>query len=117
MSLIDNMMDKCILLDKVRTPDGEGGYYTEWKEGADIDVAITLDTTMQARTAEKEGVTSLYTLTTKKNVPLNFHDVIKRKKDGAIFRVTSNANEKVSPMVSSLDMHQVNGERWELTND
>lgn len=115
MSLIDAMMDECIIMNKIKTSDGEGGSITTWIEGAEILVAITTDMSMSARVAEREGVTSTYTLTTKRENALDFHDVIKRKKDGKIFRVTSDANDKMSPAVSSLDMAQATAERWTLT--
>lgn len=77
--------------------------------------AITTDSTMQTKIAEAQGVTSVYTITTSRNVMLEFHDVIKRVQDGAILRVTSNAEDKVSPNYGTLDIAQVSAERWKLT--
>ena len=34
MSLINEFLQDCILMDKKRTSDGEGGFITEWVEGA-----------------------------------------------------------------------------------
>lgn len=115
MSLIDEMMDSCVIMNKSKVPDGEGGFVTEWNEGAEILVAIVNDSSMQARIAEKEGVTNTYTLTTRRDNALEFHDVIKRVKDGATFRVTSEASEKKSPIVASMDMAQCSAEKWSLT--
>lgn len=66
MSLINEFLQDCILMDKKRTSDGEGGFITEWVEGAKIQAAIVRDTSMSARVAEKEGVTATYTITTAK---------------------------------------------------
>lgn len=115
MNLIENMMESFSVMDKVRTPDGEGGFNTTWKESATIMAAITLDSTMQSRIAEAQGVTSVYTVTTSRNVLLEFHDVLKRQSDGEIFRVTSNASDKKSPNYGTLDIAQVTAERWKLT--
>ena len=115
MSLLDYMMDECVFMNKAKVPDGQGGFITEWTEGAPIMVAIVHDASTQAKIAEKEGVTSLYTLTTFRENELEFHDVIKRLSDNAIFRVTSNSHDKLSPKVSTLNMAQVSAERWELT--
>lgn len=115
MSLIDSMMDDCVLMNKIKVSDGEGGYIVEWSEGAPIQCAIVLDQTMQARIAEKQGVSSVYTITTKKDLKLEYHDVLKRKKDGKIYRVTSDYADKESPSISTLDIAQVIAERWELT--
>lgn len=113
--LIDNFMEPCALMEKKRVSDGAGGFITTWEDGAEFDAAIVRDTTMQARIAEKEGVSSVYTVTTRRGTVLDFHDVFKRVADGATFRVTSNGGEKQSPTIGTLDIAQVTAERWELT--
>ncbi len=115
MSLVDAMMEPCVILNKVKVPDGEGGSMNTWEDGPEIQAAITQDTTMQARIAEKEGVTSTYTVTTSRSVQLDFHDVIRRLRDGQIFRITSEPGDKQSPIVSNLDIAQATAEKWELT--
>ena len=86
MNMIEEGMTACAVMTKVRVPDGEGGFTTEWTEGAGFQAAITFDSSLQAKIAEKQGVKSLYTVTTAKNAKLDFHDVIKRLSDGKIFR-------------------------------
>lgn len=113
--LITYMMTPCVLMEKKRTPDGEDGFLVQWAEGADFDAVIVHDQTMQARIAEKEGVTSVYTVTTRRGTLLEYHDVFKRVSDGAVFRVTSNGGDKKSPEFGTLDIAQVTAERWELT--
>lgn len=114
MSLIDNAMTDLVMLEKRRTPDGEGGFITEWKEGVYFQAAITFDTSINARIAEKQGVTSVYTVTTRKAAVLDFHDVFKRISDGKVFRVTSDGDDKQTPESSSLNMRQVTAEEWSL---
>lgn len=115
MSLIDAMMEPCHIINKIKVSDGEGGYSTEWVDGADIRAAIVLDETMQARIGQQQGVTSVYTITTRKDVVLEYHDVIRRDSDGKVFRITSDPGDKVSPNVSTLDISQVTAEKWSLT--
>lgn len=115
MSLIDYMKSKCILMEKKRTPDGAGGFTVKWDDGVTIDAAIVFDTSMQARMAEQQGVTSLYTITVSRNIPLEYHDVLKRVSDGKIFRITSDNDDKISPAVSTLDIRQCTAEEWQLT--
>lgn len=117
MSLLTEAMETCQMLDKTKAPDGYGGYVNTWSEGVTFNAAITFDTSMQARTAEKQGVTSLYTVTTAKNITLEYHEVFKRLKDGKIFRVTSDGDDKYTPDSASLNMRQVTCEEWELPND
>lgn len=115
MKLVENMMEDCRLIEKKRVPDGAGGFETTWVEGADFQAAIIRDTSLDARIAEKSGVTSVFTVTTHRSCQLAYHDVFKRLSDGKTFRVTSDAGDKVSPQVSGLDMAQVTAEKWELT--
>ena len=114
MSLLEEAMVDVVLLEKHRTPDGEGGFITEWQEGAYFKAAITFDTSMEARIAEQQGVTSRYTVTTKKAAMLFYHDVFKRLKDGKIFRVTSDGDDKFTPNSAKINMRQVTAEEFEL---
>ncbi len=116
MSLLDEMKTACVMLDKKRTPDGEGGFTTSWVEGAKFIAAIILDSSIEARVAEKQGVTGLYTVTTDKNAKLEYHDVFKRLYDGKVFRVTSDGDDKQTPARASFQMSQVTAEEWELTS-
>lgn len=115
MSLIEESMEQCVMMDKIRQPDGEGGFITLWIEGATLPASITFDSSMQARIADKQGVKSLYTITTNKNAALEYHDVLKRKKDGKIFRVTSDGDDKQTPGRATFGQYlQVTAEEWVL---
>lgn len=112
--MIKSFSVPCTLIEKQRVPDGEGGFTTSWVDGAKFDAAIVLDNSTQARIAQKEGVTNLYTVTTSTNAALDFHDVFRRESDGQIFRVTSNGDDKQSPKIASFDIQQVSAEEWTL---
>ena len=116
MSLLSEQMEKCIMLDKVTEADGYGGYISTYVEGAEFEAVAVLDTSMQARIAEKQGVTNLYTVTTSKSINLQYHDVFKRKRDNKIFRVTSDGDDKKTPGSATLNMRQVSAEEWSLPN-
>lgn len=117
MSLLTDAMEQCVMLNKQTIPDGYGGYVTTWAEGAEFIAAITFDTSLQARVADKEGVTSLYTVTTERALTLEYHDVFRRLSDGKIFRVTSDGDDKYTPNTASLDMRQVTAEEWSVSNN
>jgi len=117
MSLIEEMMETCILVNETKVSDGEGGWRIAYSNGPTIKAAITNDTSIQARTAESQGVTSTYTITTTRLNKLGFHWIIKRQSDGKTFRVTSEPTDKMSPGVSSLDISQVTAESWKLPNE
>lgn len=114
MSLLSESMESCIMLDKRTVSDGYGGFVTEWIPGAPFDAAIVLDSSMQARIGEKQGVTALYTITTKKNINLQYHDVLMRSSDSKIFRITSDGDDKHTPESAGLNMRQVSAEEWSL---
>ena len=114
MSLLTEQMEDCTMLDKVTAPDGYGGVESVYVDGAPFKAAAVLDNSMQARTAEKQGVTALYTVTTEKKINLQFHDVFRRESDKKIFRVTSDGDDKHTPASATLNMRQVSAEEWEL---
>ena len=113
MSLLSNAMEKCVFLNKGRVNDPEGGYKTEREEGAEFDAAIVFDNSMEARTAEKAGVSSRYTVSVPKGVRLEYHDVFKRQRDGKILRVTSDGDDVQTPNVASFQIAQVSAEEFD----
>ena len=114
MSLLNSAMTPCIMMDKATRPDGQGGIVHTWTDGAEIDAAIVFESSVQARTAEKQGVTSLYTVTVSKAVQLDFHDVIRRLSDGKILRITSNGDDNKAPEMASplMQVRQYSAEEW-----
>lgn len=114
MSLLSDAMESCTMLNKKTMSDGMGGFVVTWEEGASFNAAIVFDTSIQARIAQKQDVTSLYTVTTSKALTLEYHDVFRRESDGKIFRVTSDGDDKKTPAKSTLDMRQVTAEEWRL---
>lgn len=112
--LLQEAMEKCVMLNKQTASDGYGGYMTTWADGAEFDAAIVLDTSIEARTAAKQGVTALYTITTSKALNLQYHDVFRRQEDGKTFRVTSDGDDKKTPASALLDMRQVSAEEFML---
>ena len=116
MSLLSEAFEKCNMMDKTTVADGYGGYITTYSEGAEVSCAIVLDSSIQAKIAEQQGVTGVYTITTKKNVNLQYHDVIKRASDNKVFRVTSDGDDKATPASAGLNMRQVSAEEWGIPN-
>lgn len=117
MSLLTENYEPFNFIEKSWKPDGEGGFATVWSEGAEFYAHARLDKSIQAKIAEKQGVTSLYTITTNKSLTLVKNDVIKRKEDGATFRITSNGTDDKTPNSAGLDMRQVSAELWVIPND
>lgn len=114
MSLLSESMTTCVLLDKQRIPDGEGGFTENWVDSVNFEAAIVFDTSMEARIGSKQGVTSRYTVTVPRGIRLSFHDVFRRISDGKIFRVTSDGDDKVTPPSASFAFSQVTAEEWSV---
>ena len=114
MSLLDNAMTPCVMMDRTTASDGAGGYIPICVEGAEFDAAITFDTSIQARVGEVQGVKSLYTVTTRKSMNLQGRDIFKRLEDDKVFRVTSDGDDNKTPPSARLNMRQVTAEEYVL---
>ena len=115
MSLLEDFGKACVLMEKKRVADGAGGYITTWEEGVEFTNHQALDTSMEARRAEKEGVTSVYSALVRSDFPIEYNDVFKDTETGQTYRVTSNPEEKVAPRSSTLPLKYFTAERWALT--
>lgn len=114
MSLLTDAFESCTMLHKTTGDDGYGGETTAWVDGATFQAAITFDSSMEARIAQAQGVRSMYTVTTQKSKVLEYHEVFRRSRDGKIFRVTSDGDDKFTPDSATLNMRQVTCEEWEI---
>lgn len=112
MSLLTDAMESCTMLDKITSDDGYGGTKQTYVAGASFTAAIVFDTSIEARVADKQGVTSRYTVTTPRGITLEYHDVFRRNRDGKVFRVTSDGDDKYTPKSATLDMRQVTAEEF-----
>ena len=117
MSLLSEAMENCIYITRTKVSDGFGGYIDIFVEGVQFKAAIVFDTSIQARIGEKQGVSSRYTVTTDKSMVLLYHDMFKRERDGKIFRVTSDGDDKFTPKSAGINMRQVTAEEFVPTNN
>ncbi len=113
--LLSAINEKFCIMEKRRVDDNAGGANTAWVEGLEFDVAPSLDNTTEARIGEAQGLTSVYTFLIPKGIDLVYHDVIRRKKDGKTFRITSDSGEEQTPTISAMNLRSVSAEAWELT--
>lgn len=117
MTLVDEMMEPCVMLDRQTASNGMGGYTQTYTDGAMFEAAILKDSTTNARIAEKNGFTESYTVYVYKgSIALDFHDVFRRERDGLVFRVTGNANDSRPPASATdpMQLATVPAERWVL---
>ena len=114
MSLLEQIMTPCKLYNHIKQDDPYGGYTEEWQEGASFEAAIAKDSSTEATIAQQQGVSEIFTVVTRQNFLLSYHDVFKRVSDGAIFRVTSNITDSKTPRVATFQFGQVTAEKWVL---
>lgn len=117
MSLLDSMMEECKILNHIREDDPFGSYVDTWQEGATFNATIIKNTTTEAQIAAKQGIDELFTVVTKKDFLLEFHDAFKRVSDGQVFRVTSNGKDSEAPEASTVKITKVTAEKWVIPND
>lgn len=117
MSLLEENMQDFVIINKAIVDDGYGGTVTTWADGATIQGAITYSSSSITRIAQALGSTSVYTITVKKDIELDFHTVLRRVEDGKIFRVTANSDDNKTPKGAGLNMRQYSCEEWSLTDN
>lgn len=115
MALYENFYVACTKKTKTTTPDGQGGYATEWANGDTFNAAIVKNSSIEAKVAEKQGLTELYTITFPITITLEFHDVFVRNSDSQAFRVTSDYKNNEPPSVATFKFRQVTAEEWVLS--
>lgn len=69
---------------------------------------------MEARRAEKEGVTSVYSALVEKSVPIEYNDYFRDEETTQTYRVTSDPTEKETPRSSTLSLKYFTAERKAL---
>ena len=115
MSLLTEAFEEFKIMNKAIVDDGYGGTTRDWTEGISIYGAMMLNTSTQSKIAESMGAIGAYTLTVRKNVLLDFHDVLKRVKDGKTFRLVNDSDDMKTPDSASLNMRQYSAEEWTLS--
>lgn len=114
MSLLENAFEDFTVLNFIKVSDGYGGTEDVWTDGPTFKGALVYDNSTQMKVAQAMGVTASYTLTVKKNVVLDYHNVIRRESDKKIFRLTTNSDDKKTPEEAALNMRQYSAEEWKL---
>ena len=111
-ALFERMRTACTHLSHGTKSDGEGGTVSTWDEGRTFMATIVRDSSTEARVAEHEGVSNVYTVTTSE--VLSHGDVFRRRSDGQTFRVTSDSDDMNAPSMATFTFSQVSAEEWRL---
>jgi hypothetical protein len=114
VNLLESMMDECVMMDKTTVTSPMGGFNTVWVEGAEFKAFVRKESAPEIRVAEQDGANEMFTVVVPMEISLEYHDVFKRLKDGKIFRVTSDGDDKYTPQSATLDMRQVTAEEYTI---
>ena len=114
MSLLSQAFEDFIVMDKTTVDDGYGGTKKTWTEGITISGAIVYNNSAASKIAESTGTVGAYTLTVRKNVLLDFHDVIKRISDQKVFRLVNDSDDLKTPNSATLNMRQYSAEEYSI---
>ena len=115
MSLLEANFTDFTIINKAKVPDGYGGVTTQWTDGATFRGVMVYDSSNEMLIAQAMGSKSVYVLTVRRDMQLDYHDVVRREKDSKIFRITQNSDDQQTPKSAGLDMRQYRAEEWELT--
>ena len=115
MNIVERNMTPCVMLDRTIVRDNYGAAVTTWTEGEKFTAAIAQNSSSQRETDGIHRASRAYTVTTRKETVLKYHDSFRRLSDGKIFRATSDSN--IPPVGASFDMRQVTAEEWAGGND
>lgn len=116
LSLLDSMMEQCRILNHIREDDPYGSSVDYWADGATFDATIIKNSSPEVMVAEKQGISEIFTVVTRKGFQLDYHDVFRRLSDGQVFRVTSNVTDSEAPEASTIKIAKVTAEKWVLPN-
>lgn len=112
-TLIDAMMQPCVIRQPTITPDGEGGSSVTWSDGPKIRAAITAHRSTKIREGEHDTTRDTHNVTT----PIDTEDLtllaVIRDGRGRTYRILSEPRE--FPHVMSKRYKRYSAEAWEET--
>lgn len=98
------------IIDYISKSDGLGGVIWEQVPGVSFRAGIFLNNSNEAVIAGRVGNKAIFTVQTDLNVELEQNDVILRKKDGRMYRITGNAIDMTTPSVAMEQFREVSAE-------
>ena len=117
MSLMDGFRYHCVMLNFTAQPDGAGGFRKAWREGMTFYPAIVEKTQTEPENGEKKQAKAFYEIYVPRYTQIKYHDVFRRLSDGRVFRVTSNPDDKRTPLCATFSFAVVTAEEWRLPDD
>lgn len=114
VSLVEKMKTECIRLAQTSEADGAGGHRTTWTEEGRFNASIVEKSHTEPENGEKKRAKAFYDVFIPREEDIRYHDVFRRVSDGRVFRVTSNPDDKKTPLMSHMSFAIVSAEEWRL---
>lgn len=111
MALSDYLDVDFVVMDKKSSPDPFGGVLYEYTEGAPFKGGMVANNTTEMRIAQQEGAKALYTLVVNKKIVLSRDQIVRRMKDRADFRLTTDTGDMSTPKNAENQFSQATMER------
>ena len=109
----EGILGQYVVLNRNLTSDGLGGQEYTIVEGLTFQGVLILNTSIEGQIAQKQGVTGIYTFAYPKSLTIPPKTILRRIKDGKIFRTTDNDGVP-TPDMSTLDMKTTRLEDYTL---
>ena len=109
----EGILGQYVVLNRNLTNDGLGGQEHTIVEGLTFEGVLILNTSIEGQIAQKQGVTGIYTFAYPKNLNIPPKTILRRVKDGKIFR-TTDIDGVPTPDMSTLDMKTTRLEDYTL---
>lgn len=118
--IIDALAEPVVKIDEISVSDGEGGFITEYREGAPFTATITLDASLSSaikatKVAQKESETKRYKVSTPINAKLKQGDIIKRVEDGKLFRIITSSDETAK--IATIRINITKAKEWVMPSE
>lgn len=112
--MMASFAQECVLLEKTRGPDGQGGSTTMWREGMKFTAYFEDEVNTEANIAGQQGYKATHRVYVNRNMQLGTDDVFKRGSDGRKYRVNRETPDKKTPTTSAMRLRLILCEDWEM---
>lgn len=107
---LEDFYEDFIFMDYVSVSDGLGGIRYEFQEGAPFRAAIRTLNSDEVEVAYRNGLHTIYRITSGLNVVLEQNDVVMRVKDRRYYRITSDSLDNTTPDIAAVQQRHVTAE-------
>ena len=114
---MEQFKTECVRLVQTTVEDGAGGHRTTWTDSDSFYASIVEKSHTEPENAEKKRSKAFYDVFLQRMENIRYHDVFRRVSDGKIFRVTSNPDDKKTPLSAHMSFAIVTAEEWRLPDD